>query len=131
MNKLHYLCVFLLVITSTLYASVLVYFIKDGFTGTTFIDAFGSAIYGIDPNVVSDVSSKATYLKPIGFSITEGRSIIGVMILSVILFLTVIALMLKERISKGYHTIQVPLISVSILLLITFVAQSFRLGVFL
>ena len=119
-----------LITASFLYGSMLVYFLDDGFHGTKFVDAFSSVVQTSDIKKTYKSSDQKTYLKPTGLSITEERSVIGVMVFSIFLFLIVPILTLKERKANIYHTVQVPLIFVSFLLILSFVTQSIRFGVF-
>ena len=136
MNKLNYILVSTLIIASLIYASMLLYYHDRAQDKTKFIDFIRSPVSEETSSdltykeMLDNLGSKELSLEPVGLSISENRAIVFVMLLAASMFCLVIFFSLRQRIKYGSNAIQVPIITLALLLTITFVSQSYWFGVF-
>ena len=135
MKGSHYILVSLLIVASFLFGGALAYSNNKANENSFFIDTINS-MNGFDIEKekskrlsVEEFGKKQLYLERVGLSITEERSILAVMLISVFIYCLVCWLAIRERLKVGPNNVQVPLIFTSILLATSFISQSFYLSV--
>jgi hypothetical protein len=129
MNRLHYIQVVLLITASLIYVVGLSYLNQAHTGGVGVIESLYLTTHDIDSDKTSSLSSSSqTYMEPLGLSITEKRGAYLVIGLSFLILMSIIFTALTERAKTGRHTVQLPLVAVSLILVVTFVAQLFRFG---
>ena len=129
MRASHYMSVVSLIISTIIFVFIFMYFQENEFLDTKIIDTVGSVLAS-NESIAASTSEKQHSLEPVGLTITERYSIYFLIGFSVFICLAVILGMFFEKRKNGYHTVQLPLITVSTLLIITFIANSLRVGIF-
>lgn len=124
MNRTHYIQLVLLISASLIYLAGLTYLNQAKTGGPGLIETF---YFESSAEEVSapQISSEA-YAESVGLSLTEFRAAYGFIGLSFAILVLIIFMALKDKVKIGHHTVQIPLIAVSVLLLLTFTLQLFR-----
>jgi len=131
MKRQHYIQVVLLITASLIYVAGLSFLNQTKTGGAGVIESFYSITQDTEIDQESSFSSSSqTYMEPLGLSVTEKRAAYLVIGISILILMWVIFFALNERIKNGSHTVQIPLITASLLLAITFIAQLFRFDTF-